>query len=168
MTGDTVFDRQALVERVRERCRPIERLLAETGDVLDYENLRFFTATNLNGADETLASVFFTLDSPSYQLGALTEEEAPLESIAPLPLCVVLPLEPCTSFHSLLNGVPHLCRIVSYEQAELVNSDGDVVRYPTTFSWDRATSDPEPEWHKYMGNWVFHFLLCVSVGLNQN
>ncbi|MCK5586924.1 hypothetical protein KAJ02_12705 [Candidatus Bipolaricaulota bacterium] len=167
--SSSVFDRQGLIERVQERCEPIEALLAETGDTLDYENLRFFTATKLNGADETVVSIFLTEDSPSSQAAMLTEEESPLEALAPLPFAVLLPLEPCTSFSILQNGVPYLYRILSYEQAELVDAEGKFVRYATEFSWEeRGTSDPEPEWHKYIGNYIFHFLRCATISTNQN
>ncbi|MFC2078465.1 hypothetical protein ACFLSZ_00630 [Candidatus Bipolaricaulota bacterium] len=168
-TTSDIFDRQGLIDRVRERCEPIEALLADTGDTLDYDNLRFFTGTNLNGADETVVSILLTKDSPSVQAALLSEEESPLADLVPLPAVVLLPLDPCTSFHSLQNGVPYLYRIVSYEQAELVNAEGEFVRYSTAFSWEeRGTDDPEPEWHKYVGNYVVHFFTCGSISTNQN
>ena len=164
----SIFDRQGLIDRVKERCAPIEALLEETGDTLDYDNLRFFTATGLNGADETVVSVFLTLDSPSVQASLLTEKESPLADLVPLPLAVLLPLDPCTAFHSLENGIPYLYRILSYEQAELVNAKGEFIRYSTSFSWENRGSDaPEPEWHKYLGNYKFHFFTCGTVGTNQ-
>jgi hypothetical protein len=165
----SVFDRQGLIERVRERCQPIEVLLDATGDTLDYDNLRFFSATNLNGADETLVWIMLTVDSPSIQAALLTEEKSPLADLVPLPFAVLLPLEPCTSFHTLQNGVPYLYRVISYEQAELVNAAGEFVRYSTTFSWEaRGTKDPEPEWHKFLGNHVAHLFTCGTVSTNQN
>ena len=162
-----VFDRQALIDRAKERCEPIEALLAETGDTLDYDNLRFFTGTNLNGADETVVSVFLTADSSSHLAAMKTEEEAPLAALAPLPIAVLLPLDPCTTFSVLENGVPYLYRIVSYERAELVTADGEFVRYSTEMSWDRGTPDPEPEWHKYLGNYSYHAPSCVTITTNQ-
>jgi len=163
-----VFDRQAFIARVQERCAPIEALLAETGDTLDYENLKFFSGTNLTGADETVVSVFLTLDSPSTLLAMQSEEEAPLASIAPLPFAVLLPLDPCTAFSVLENGVPYLYRVVSYDEAELVTADGVYARSSTAFSWDRANPNPEKEWHKYIGNYVFHMFWCATVSTNQN
>jgi len=149
----SIFDRQGLIDRVKERCAPIEALLEETGDTLDYDNLRFFTSTGLNGADETVVSVFLTL---------------PLADLVPLPLAVLLPLDPCTAFHSLENGIPYLYRILSYKQAELVNAKGEFIRYSTSFSWENRGSDtPEPEWHKYLGNYKFHFFTCGTVSTNQ-
>ena len=166
--SNSIFDRQGLIDQVKVRCAPIEALLEKTGDTLDYDNLRFFTATSLNGADETVVSVFLTVDSPSVQAALLTEQESPLADLVPLPICVLLPLEPCTSFHSLENGVPYLYRILSYEQAELVNAAGEFVRYSTSFSWvARGTATPEPEWHKYLGNYKFHFFTCGTIGTNQ-
>ena len=167
--SNSIFDRQGLIDQVKVRCAPIEALLEKTGDTLDYDNLRFFTSTGLNGADETVVSVFLTLDSPSVQASLLTEQESPLADLVPLPLAVLLPLDPCTAFHSLENGIPYLYRSLSYEQAELVNAKGEFIRYSTSFSWENRGSDkPEPEWHKYLGNYKFHFFTCGTVGTNQN
>jgi hypothetical protein len=168
-TAGSVFDRQELINRVKERCAPIDGLLEATSDVLDYDNLRLFTGTDLNGADETVVSVFLTPDSPSAQAAMKTEAQAPLADLVPLPICVLLPLAPCNCFHSLENGIPYLYRILSYEQAELVNAAGEFVRHSTSFSWKaRGAANPDPEWHKYLGNYVFHFLSCVTITTNQN
>lgn len=165
----SVFDRQGLIDRVKERCEPMDRLLEETGDVLDYDNLRFFTGTSLNGADETVVSVFLTPDSPSAKAAMKTEEQAPLADLVPLPICVLLPLAPCTCFNILENGIPYLYRIISYQQAELVNAAGEFIRHSTTFSWeDRGSANPKPEWHKYLGNYIFHFLSCATISTNQH
>jgi hypothetical protein len=168
-TSGTIFDRQGLIDRVKVRCAPIDILLDETtGDKLDYENLRFFTGTNLNGADESVVSVLLTPDSPSAKAAMKTEEQAPLADLAPLPICVLLPLAPCNCFRSLENGVPYLYRILNYEQAELVNAAGEFVRYSTSFSWtERGAANPEPEWHKYLGNYILHFLSCGTISSNQ-
>jgi len=166
---ENVFDRQALIARVKARCASIDALLNETtGDRLDYENLRLSSGTSLNGADETVVSVFLTPDSPSAVAAMKTEQQAPLADLVPLPICVLLPLAPCDCLHSLENGTPYLYRILSYEQAELVNAAGELVRYSTAFSWqNRGAINPEPEWHKYLGNYIFHFQSCVTITTNQ-
>ena len=160
------LDRAVLVEEVQARFEGMSRFLAETtGDRLDFVNLRFFSATNLNGADETVVIVPLTEDSPSYQLALQSEEAAPLAGIAPLPLGGMLPLDPCTAFHSLENNVAYLFRAISYEDAEIVDEAGERIRMATEFSWNRGGNDPE--WYMYRGNTVIHFQTCATIRVNN-
>ena len=159
------FDRAALLAYIEEAFEPMEALLGE-GDEFDYENFRFFTGTNLNGSDETVVIVPLSVDSTTVQKALLTEEEAPLAEMSPMPVMGLLPLEPCTCFRALENGVPYLCQVLSYERAILVDADGEYVRDTTTFEWNRGAG--EPEWYTYRGNVATHQFPCVMVSVNNN
>lgn len=161
-----VFDRHALVDRVRATFAELSASLeAETGDQFDFDNLRFFSATNLNGADETVVIIPLTADSPSYLVALQSEEEAPINSIVPLPHAGFLSLNPSNCFHSLENGVPYLIRMLGHESADVVNASGVWIRDATDVSWNRGAE--EPEWYKYLGNTSFHFPTCAVITMNQ-
>ena len=159
------FDRAAFIAYVAEVLGPMEALLGE-GDEFDYENFRFFTGTNLNGSDETVVIVPLTHDSVTVQKALLTEEEAPLAEMSPMPVCGFLPLEPCTCFRALENGVPYLCQVLSYEKAIFVDVNGEYVRDTTTFEWNRGAG--EPEWYTYRGNVATHQFPCILFSANNN
>ena len=161
------WDHAAFVEYLRDVFKPTEELLEKTGDALDFERFRFFSGKDLNGEDETVVHIPLTLDSPSHQKALLPEELMPLASIAPLPLCGFLSLDPSTCFHSVKNGVPYVYRIVDYERAELVGAKGEFVRWSTTFSWGQRGNPNEPEWYKYQGNSFAHFISCCKISTNQ-
>lgn len=162
------WDHAAFAEYLETVFEPMVPLLEETGDTLDFERFRFFSGKDLNGADETVVIIPLTADSPSNQLAFMTEEEAPLADIAPLPAAGFLSLDPSTCFSTIENGVPYLYRILGYDvQAELVNADGSFVRSSTEFSWDNRGAPNEPEWLLARGNVFFHFAFCGVVGTNQ-
>lgn len=159
------WDHAAFVEYLRGVFEPMDSLLAQTGDELDFERFRFFSGKNLNGADETVVIIPLNEDCPSYRLALLDETEVPLADIAPLPYGGFLALDPCDCFSAIENGVPYLLRVVSYEQAEMVDANGKFIRPSTTFSWLRGGN--EPEWYKFLGNVTFHFNQCITTGANQ-
>ncbi|MBU0596168.1 hypothetical protein KJ567_05750 [Candidatus Bipolaricaulota bacterium] len=162
------WDHAAFVEYLEEVFEPMVPLLEETGDVLDFERFRFFSSKDLNGKDETVVIVPLTADSPSNQLAFMTEEEAPLADIVPLPYGGFLALDPCTCFHTIENGVPYLYRILGYDvQAELVGAEGNFVRLSTEFSWTNRGAPIEGEWLLFRGNVIWHAMFCGSTTSNQ-
>lgn len=162
------WDHAAFVVYLEGVFEPMQPLLEQTGDTLDFERFRFFSGKAVNGEDETVVIIPLTMDSPSTQVAFLAEEEAPLAENVPLPMCGFLPLDPCTCFHTLENGVPYLYRILGYDvQAELVDAQGTFVRSSTDFSWENRGTANEDEWLTFRGNATFHFLFCVVVHTNQ-
>jgi len=162
------WDHAAFVTYLEGVFEPMQPLLEETGDVLDFARFRFFSGKDLNGADETVVIIPLTADSPSTQLAQLSEEEAPLAEIAPLPLVGFLALDPCTCFHTIVNGVPYLYRALGYDvQAELVDAEGSFVRSSTEFSWEDRGNPTDREWLTFRGNLVFHMMWCATVSTNQ-
>ncbi len=163
------WDHAAFVAYLEGVFEPMLPLLEQTGDTLDFERFRFFSGKALNGKDETVVLIPLTMDSPSTQLAFLTEEEAPLAEIVPLPMCGFLALDPCTCFHTIENGVPYLYRVLGYDvQAELVDAQGSFVRSSTEFSWENRGDPNEGSWLLFRGNVYFHLEWCASVCTNQN
>ncbi len=162
------WDHAAFVRYLEDVFEPMLPLLEQTGDTLDFERFRFFSGKALNGEDETVVIIPLTMDSPSTQLAFMSEEEASLAEIAPLPLAGFLALDPCTCFHTIENGVPYFYRILGYDvQAELVDAEGNFVRSSTDFSWEHRGDPIEGEWVTFKGNVGWHFLTCTVVGTNQ-
>lgn len=162
------WDHAAFVRYLEDVFEPMLPLLEQTGDTLDFERFRFFSAKALNGEDETVVIIPLTMDSPSTRLAFLSEEEAPLAEIAPLPSVGFLALDPCTCFHTIENGVPYLYRILGYDvQAELVDAEGNFVRSSTEFSWEHRGDPIEGEWLMLKGNIIFHGTDCEQTTTNQ-
>jgi len=158
-----VFNHAELVANVREVFKHMEPLLGE--DRFDYENLRLFSGTALNGADETVVFVPLTRESPTYLKMLQSEEEAPLADMAPMPVCGFLPLDPCDCFSVLQNGIPYLVRALTYHRAEMVDANGNYVRDTTEYEWQRGQQ--EPEWYKFLGNAACHCPGCSRITVNQ-
>jgi len=162
------WDHAAFVAYLEDVFEPMLPLLEETGDELDFERFRFFSGKDLNGEDETVVFIPLTMDSPSVQLGLLTEEEAPLAEITPLPMVGFLSLDPSTCLHTVENGVPYLIRILGYDvPAEVVDAQGNFVRSSSEFSWTNRGNPNEGEWLKFRGNAVVHVFWCPYVSMNQ-
>ena len=162
------WDHGAFVEYLREVFEPMKPLLANTGDELDFERFRFFSGKKMNGEDETAVIIPLTEDSPSQRVAMKSEEEAPLADYVPLPFVGFLPLDPCTCFHTIRNGVPYLYRVLGYDvQAEMVDSSGAFVRQSTEFSWKNRGAPTEGEWVRASGNITFHTMSCGTACTNQ-
>jgi len=161
------WDHGAFVDYLREAFAPTEGLLAQTGDELDFERFRFFSGKDINGKDETVVIIPLTVDSPSLQVALLSEADAPLAGVAPLPFAGFLALDPCTCFHTLENGVPYIYRILDYSKAELVNGKGAFVRHSTELSWGKRGNPDEGEWYLFLGNVKFHLGQCTTASTNQ-
>jgi hypothetical protein len=163
------WDHAAFVRYLEGVFDPMLPLLEQTGDALDFERFRLFSGKALNGADETVVVIPLTPDSPSARLALLSEEEAPLAEIVPLPLIGFLALDPSTCFHTIENGVPYLCRILGYDvQAELVDAEGNFVRSSTEFSWEHRGNPIEGEWFTFKGNALIHTGGCVVIRVNNH
>ena len=162
------WDHAAFVTYLEGVFKPMLPLLEKTGDTLDFERFRFFSGRDLNGEDETVVIIPLTMDSPSIQLALLTEEEAPLAEIAPLPMAGFLALDPSTCFSTIENGVPYVMRILGYDvQAEVVDAQGNFVRRSSEFSWENRGNPNEGEWLTFRGNVVIHFTPCPQIGMNN-
>ena len=162
------WDHAASVGYLEDVFEPMLPLLEQTGDTLDFERFRFFSGKDLNGEDETVVIIPLTIDSPSTKLAFMSEEEAPLEEIAPLPMCGFLALDPCTCFHTIENGVPYLYRIRGYDvQAELVDIEGSFIRSSTEFAWEHRGDPIKGEELTFRGNIYVHMEWCAEACTNQ-
>ena len=162
------WDHEAFVAYLEDVFEPMLPLLAQTGDTLDFERFRFFSGKDLNGEDETVVIIPLTIDSPSTKLAFMSKEEAPLEEIAPLPMCGFLALDPCTCFHTIENGVPYLYRIRGYDvQAELVDVEGSFIRSSTEFAWEYRGDPIKGEELTFRGNIYVHMVWCAEACTNQ-
>ena len=162
------WDHAAFVRYLEDVFEPMLPLLERTGDTFDFERFRFFSGKALNGEDETVVVIPLTVDSPSTRLAFMSEADAPLAEIAPLPVAGFLALDPCTCFHTIENGAPYLYRVLGYDvQAELVDAQGDFVRSSTEFSWEHRGDATEGEWLTFKGNIIFHFSCCLAIAANQ-
>jgi hypothetical protein len=161
--ASTLFDREAFIAQVHVLFTPLEPLLPK-GDSFDYERVRFFTGV-LNGVNEHIINVPVTSDSVSIKNAAQLGQGLNWDDIPYITFCGICILPPNDCVVALAPGVPYLVRSKSWDQAEVVNSNGVIVRYFVT-TWVRDSR--EGEWLKFAGaNELFHMETCGTAPTDQ-
>lgn len=159
---NSVFDRAAFIEKVRQTFEPLEALLHE-GDAFDYEETSLFSGV-VNGSQEHVVVVPLTQASVSFNTARHLGEKTSWEDVGTLPLFGFYMLPPTDCIHTIAPDTPYLAQGIAWDRAELVDAGGGVPRLFVTW-WRRG--DGTPAYFKYSGNVEIHLETCTTASSNQ-
>jgi len=160
--ADSLFDRAAFIEKVRNTFKPLEASLPD-GDAFDYEEAALFSGI-VNGSQEHVVVVPLTQASLSFEVAKHLGEKKSWENIGTLPLFGFYMLSPTDCIHTLQPDTPYLARGIGWDRAEMVDAEGRIPRLFMTW-WRRG--EPTPAYYKYSGNIEVHLETCTTSGSNQ-
>jgi hypothetical protein len=159
---DSLFDRAAFIEKVRQAFLPLEALLPN-GDAFDYDETVIFSGV-VNGSQEHIVSVPLTKTSVSVNVATHLGEQDSWAQIGKLPLFGFYMMPPTDCIHTLEPDVPYLVRGIAWEKAELVDAEGKTSRNFTTWC---HRGNPKPAYHRFSGNYEIHSQTCFTASSNQ-
>jgi hypothetical protein len=159
---ESLFDRAAFIEKVRQAFGPLETLLPD-GDAFDYEETAIFSGV-VNGSQEHLVLIPLTQASVSFNTAKHLGEKTSWEDVGVLPLFGFYMMPPTDCIHTLEPDTPYLARGIAWDRAELVDAEGRVPRLFVTW-WRRG--EATPAYYKFSGNVWVHLETCTTAGSNQ-
>jgi hypothetical protein len=159
---DSLFDRAAFIEKVRQVFKPLEVLLGE-GNAFDYDEAAIFSGV-INGSQEHVVSVPLTKASVSLNVATHLGEQDSWVQAGKLPLFGFYMMPPTDCIKTLDPDTPYLVRGVSWDQAEVVDAGERLVRHFTTW-WHRGK--PKPAYYRFSGNYEIHLETCTTASSNQ-
>ncbi|MBU1049559.1 hypothetical protein KKG90_05980 [Candidatus Bipolaricaulota bacterium] len=158
----SLFDRTAFIEKVQTAFANVEKLLG-SGDAFDYEEVALFSGI-VNGYEEHVVFLPLTQSSVSYHLQRTLGDTKSWADISSLPLYGFYVLSPTNCINYLRMDTAYLVRAISWDRAEVVNSEGEVARMFA--SWARR-GEPAKAYFTFRGNAEFHSDTCWTTTTNQ-